>query len=115
MGLSSASMAATDNQFSSSSSLVQVVFIDRRVGRHLLGSSVFVGGLSRAAGAPVGASLWGIAPDSVGPTTPLFDAPSGPIACGRHKVGLRPGMRCVEVDDVAKADLAVVERIPARL
>ena len=79
LGLSSASMAATESQFcpSSSSSRSLSLF----VGSPATSSpSACSAGQTRAVTAPARAGAWNSRPDRSGATTPTFNARSGPIA-----------------------------------
>src|SRR3984893_11663328 len=126
LGLSSASIAATESQFcmsSSSSRLLSPIVPSVAVSSPSARSSV---GLNGVAGAMASACICGGRPGGAGGGTPPAQWPPGvarggnardQLAVGvnhrrRHDIDVRAGIGCIEVDDVAQEDLALVELVP---
>ncbi len=111
LGLSSASIAATESQFSMSSSSSRSLSLIVP-SPPLLAVGAFGGRLERSGGRngrcrhrwqPLGLARDGDARDQLAVGTDHRRRPG---------LGVRAGIGCVEVDDVAKKDLALVELVP---
>src|ERR1700730_914054 len=112
LGLSSASIAATESQFSMSSSssrllspLVPSVAVSSPSAR----SSV---GLNGVAGATGSRCLWRRPPGWARVRNAHDHSAVGPNHRRRHDLDVRAGIGCIEVDDVAQEDLALIELVP---